>query len=1054
MKNKSNVSKLPEVRVVEASAGSGKTYALSKRYLQLILNKEASPELIRDILAITFTNAAAREMKENILDFLKRIALDSFSNLEKKQDIYSCLKITPQIARQKATDLMNYIIQNYNFFQIQTIDSFINILLAGCSYKLDISAQFKIKENYKDYLSYSLDECIQEANYSKKVKNVFDNFINQYLFLENKHSWFPKDNILGLIYSLFHYNTVYGRNFFKFGFEKQSLFAKKNEILNSIKVLKDKAPEGTNKRFLNSINKFLEKNQKIFDFEDLSDYFKREVFPINKGYEVPNEIKKTWGSVRKKIKETSKKEALSLFNCYIDIFNMVHQFFKKTTAGEDIIFLGELNREARMLFENSGITVPELYYRLAARFKHYLIDEFQDTSLLQWQNLKLMIEDALSSGGSLFYVGDKKQAIYRFRGGEVSLFDDIKEELFNFNIRTSSLNKNYRSQKAIVDFNNKLFSKSNLAEFIQKFQSSDNNDLGYFSKEDADEIIDSFAESEQIYKKDKQNGYVNVQQIECNNKEERNEIVKNRLFDRVKELRKRFSLKDIAVLLRSNKDVELISGWLIEQGIPVESDKTLNIKNNKFIKEIVSFLKFLNSPIDNISFVSFIYSDIFSKVSGLDRKEIEEFLIKQRDNYIHKSTFYIYREFRENYQKIWKDYIEDFFKNVGLIGFYELVIDIFQQMQIFKNFPEYQGFFMHFLEMIKTKEEDYQNLDDFLGYFENADETDQAFYVNSSATDAIKVKTIHKAKGLGFPVVILPFLELNKLQLSPGGRGKSSYIVKEFEDNLVLLRLDKKYAKFSSFIKDFYIDEYKKSFIDELNTIYVAFTRAKYEMHIFIPVGINHRKNLVKFLVPENIYECGKPRLYKELNNKEEHKNIEIPVVDYKNWISFLKNEFVDINTIKNREEILKGSILHFILSCIGNLKNKSKEEILKKATKKANTEFPDTKNFSGEKSMVNALLKDDVLKRFFYLDKNDSVFTEKELVDKKGHTKRIDRLIIKADENEVWVIDYKLKGALLKEYKDQIIEYIDLVKQIYPEFKIKGFIIFIQELQVEEING
>ena len=116
-------------------------------------------------------------------------------------------------------------------------------------------------------------------------------------------------------------------------------------------------------------------------------------------------------------------------------------------------FLPELNRRARLLFDEGMVSVEELYYRLATRFHHYLLDEFQDTSYLQWQNLELMIEEALSTGGTLFYVGDKKQAIYGFRGGEVKLFDQVKGRFAQFNVQTENLSTNYRSEKAVVEFN-------------------------------------------------------------------------------------------------------------------------------------------------------------------------------------------------------------------------------------------------------------------------------------------------------------------------------------------------------------------------------------------------------------------------------------------------------------------------------------------------------------------------------------------------------------------------------------------------------------------------
>ena len=184
---------VPEVRVVEASAGSGKTFALAKRYVQLLLNPDLHFEQvpIRNILAITFTNKAAFEMKARILDFLKRIALKSLSS-DEARDILGPIGVDEDTASHKAYAIMEELIHNYNFFQVQTIDSFINALLSGCAFKVGLSANFKIRRNYSEYLERSLDQMIDAAGQNKNVQKTFERFLHQYLYLENKTGWFPK----------------------------------------------------------------------------------------------------------------------------------------------------------------------------------------------------------------------------------------------------------------------------------------------------------------------------------------------------------------------------------------------------------------------------------------------------------------------------------------------------------------------------------------------------------------------------------------------------------------------------------------------------------------------------------------------------------------------------------------------------------------------------------------------------------------------------------------------------------------------------------------------
>ena len=427
---KDSLFHFPEVCIKEASAGSGKTYALAKRYIQLLINLSLELQEIplRSILAITFTNKAAIEMKKRILEFLKKIALDKFSSKEEKNDILSSFIGKEETVREKSHMVMDYLIRNYNFFQVQTIDSFINALLLGCAFKIQLSSNFRIKKDYEDYLSYSLDILIDKAHYSAEVLGIFQEFLEHYLYVEGRTSWFPKRDILSLIKSLFSYSNIFGGRFRKYGIESKEVVSKKREVLSSMKEIRDNLPQGTNKRFISSLESFLRNNEETFNIDSLPKYFSRERFPVNKGGDVPEKVEKLWKEIRSNLKEVCELEAFSLFNPYIDIFDLVLKEFQVLTRKEDILFLEELNRQARALFEEESMTVAELYYRLATRFKHYLIDEFQDTSTLQWKNLIPMVEEALSTDGSLFYVGDKKQAIYRFRGGEVSLFDKVKEK--------------------------------------------------------------------------------------------------------------------------------------------------------------------------------------------------------------------------------------------------------------------------------------------------------------------------------------------------------------------------------------------------------------------------------------------------------------------------------------------------------------------------------------------------------------------------------------------------------------------------------------------------
>ncbi|MEA3368950.1 MAG: UvrD-helicase domain-containing protein [Candidatus Ratteibacteria bacterium] len=1073
-----NQLKFPGVDVVEASAGSGKTYALARRYLQLLmapqLKSEESP--LKTILAVTFTNKAAFEMKERILEFLKKIALDAFKNKKEKANITFSLAIGEEEAKKLASIFVDEIISHYNFFQVETIDSFIKSLLSGCAFHLRLASDFRIKEGFYKYLEYSLDRLIERAGTDRNILEVFTRFLKSYLWVENRESWLVKKDMFGLIKSLYNGTNTYGGIFRETGIETASLRKRKKTVINLIKEIADNAPEHSDGRFINALNVFLKKNRDSFNVDSLSAYFEKRHFPVKKNKEAPEEIIRLWNNLRKNLGRLCELESESVFSPYIEIFNLVLSDFKKLSGRDEIIFLPELNTLAQSLVGDESVSVAELYYRLAVRFRHYLIDEFQDTSRLQWRNLSPMINEALASGGTLFYVGDKKQAIYRFRGGNVSLFDSVKDGFKSFEPKEAVLDKNYRSQKEIIEFNNQIFSAENLKRFIKDAEKEQKSSFD-LSDKDIGRVIRIFSDSRQSWKGENTYGYVRIETVQAARLDERDIIMRKRLMSLIAELKNRFSFGAMAILTRENKDVKLFTSWLIEEGIPVESEKTLNIREHPLVKEIVSFLKFLNSPIDELSFASFILGEIFQKVSGISGESIQDFLFKLRMAAEKGKGIYLYRKFRNRFPDAWESLIDEFFKSVGFVPLYELMISVFGKFKVMENFPQYQGFFMKFLELIKKREEDYAGLSSFLEFFEEIEEKE--LYVNvvypvrskspqataldslcQGTSNGVKISTIHKAKGLEFPVVIIPFLEL-EVNVGSGVSGsRKPYLVKQFEDNsLSLIQLKKSYRAHSDKLDNEYREEYLKSLIEGLDNLYVTLTRAKYELYLFIPSKTGNRKNMARLLIPFESYESGIRREYREpvvpkgmVSPMELKKTvIRLPVSRYSDWISILKDEFIGPSKLVNRDKIARGRVLHFILSRVGNLYKQDKNACLKEAREKAGLVFPYVKKLDEYISLIQNLLDEEKFKPFFYL-KEGTLFQEKEIIGSSGNTKRIDRLIITA--NEAWIIDYKSSKDEFEIQQEQIIGYMNIVKSLYPGLKVKCFLIYLDTLSIEEITS
>ncbi|MBU0503266.1 MAG: UvrD-helicase domain-containing protein, partial [Candidatus Omnitrophica bacterium] len=788
----------------------------------------------------------------------------------------------------------------------------------------------------------------------------------------------------------------------------------------------------------------LEENLESFDVDDLSVFFARPEFPIRKGEEVPDEVALIWEGITTNIRQLCEIESLYVFNSYIVIFNLALEDLKVISCKEDILFLESMNKEAGLLFSEKALSPPELYYRLATRLRHFLIDEFQDTSVLQWKNLYPMIEEALSTGGSLFYVGDKKQAIYRFRGGEVTLMDSVKKELGQFKVFENSLLKNFRSAKTIVEFNNHIFSADNLTRFLTQREESGKSSLK-LSPQDKNDIIAVFKGSGQSYQEEKSGGYVKVELIDVENKIDREERIKEKLCGLLKDLTLEFHYQDIAILARENEEVKLLSEWVLALGIPVESEKTLNIRENRYIKELVSLLKFLNSPIDNLSFASFILGDIFSTAGKIPAEKIQNFLFNLRDKKTEEKG-YLYREFRREFPGAWEELFDEFFKNSGFTPLYELMIKIIDKFNVLDSFPEYQGFFMHFLELIKKQEAEVPGIAGFLGYFERLPEED--LYVNISGVESVKILTIHKAKGLEFAVVIIPFLEINVQA--------DNDVVYPDNDLLKLIRLKRRYASFSPTLEMAYRKEYKLALLDELNNIYVAFTRAIEELYVFIPGRSRAQVNPAILLFPDVDLEKG---LRSEgiarvvPAPKALGQSIPIPVSEYRDWIDLMKEEFIDVGLLRSRDKALIGEALHYILSFIGDLTGEDKKKIVDSAIEKAGFKYPFISDSGYYKESVLRLLEDKKFRDFFE-SYGWQVYPEKELVDRFGNTKRIDRLLL--NKNKAVIIDYKSsrEEPAAADYQGQVKEYMKIIKDIYPELKVEGYLIYLDEPSLEEVNG
>ncbi len=1053
----------PQVLCVEASAGSGKTYALAQRYVQLCLRLAATQTVpIQSILAITFTNKATTAMKSRILDFLKRIALKQLKPYE-VEDILKPLGLDQHRASILGASLMNDVIRQYHYFQVQTIDSFVNILLVGCSFKIGLSARFKIKRNSGAYLQLSLDELLDQALSDAPTAKLFTDFVRQYLFLENRSGWFPKDDLLKVTSELFRQYNTYQKPLLVYPISESS-FSTRRKIHTLMQELRDLCPPEVSKKFLEHLDGLLRKEEGAFDVDDLKTYWSKPDFPMNKGGEITPQLLNLWRKITREIQALCLQESYGMFNPYILLFEKVIDGFGRLSRRDDVLFLEELNRKAALLFEDQLVTVEELYFRLAARFQHYLIDEFQDTSLSQWRNLALLVQEALSHGGSLFYVGDKKQAIYAFRGGESRLFDALQTQLIDFNVQTMRLEKNYRSCPEIIKFNNQVFGLDNLQDFLarrlQDSQDHKREDI-HFSESDFGIIANAFTLAHQLPGREMIGGVVRVTALEGRLKKDRALEVRQKLIVLIEDLRKRFALKDIAILTRGNQELEEITQWLLQEGIYASSERSSDIKSNPLIGELMSLLAFLHSPVDNNAFAQFCLGELLPKATGIAPSKLRDFLFDcARLKNIKEVHFY--QQFREAFPEAWTAFFEDFFLRVGVYPLYELASGMIQRFGCEKYFPQYQGFFMHWLELVKKQESESCDLSAFLDYYENVEGEDR--FVPMAQMDAVKVLTVHKAKGLEFPVVIIPYLEMD-IKAGSGGRdGSQAYILDIKEEGMNLIRLKESYRNFCPELQARYEAEYKKSFLVELNNTYVALTRAIEELYIFVPSRVGNAINPAVFLIPDNCHSIGTPAA-----RPLAHESSDIPE-KIKPFVSDpwsgLREDFLNQPPISARLA-RQGEFYHAVLMHIGVINEANIDKELKKAWDQSSRLFSPPsgvvsrsavdrlsnlqKNKHGQGggipnneilAAIRSFINRKEVRPFFYLPNEAQIYCEKEFVNSYGDTKRIDRLIVM--EDEVLIIDYKLSPSAQGEHQKQMEGYVELIKQFYPKHKVTGHVLYL----------
>ena len=1031
-------------KVNRSSAGSGKTYTLCLNFIALSLlgSYRYSSDYYRNILAITFTNKAASEMKERVLEYLQIL-----SNGENKDMVFDWIQSNIKMDRQDiivhAKNVQTNILHNYGDLKISTIDKFNYNIIRTFSSDLGLSHDFDLELDNDKIIKPVIANLIDKISISDDnlSKSLIEFTLNK---IEDGKSFDIQSDLEEFASNLFNEDAIpfLDSNFISSDTciqLRDDLLKRKTEVSKEIKDL-SKTTDSYFKHHGFTKQHFLRGsffNHFIKNLEDSKTWEPTESLIRN----IRNDLwySKSQPDEDKELVDNHKFQFIIFFNDLMDLlseYNTINALSKNiysiSVLNQILLelnkFKTENNIEQISVFNKKihEIIIEQpsnfIYERLGARFHHFLIDEFQDTSLLQWQNLLPLITDVLDHG-SCFIVGDGKQSIYRWRGSKVQqflhlplIFDgdglpekiDWQRKLEHHYVLDENPNQNYRSHRNIIEFNNTFFSKlleilplrlqSIYKECTQNADFAD--DGGYVHVELCDDAGDGFKKN--IIKKI----YLEIEHL-------------------IKE--RNFNYSDIAILCNSRKSVSFISEGLSELDIPLISNQGLCIDSSKKVQELILFCRCLLDENDLIS-KSFLINNLYDRFpieKSLNQLNLEisnginlEELLKKFNINIHKSKLI-------------------------RLPLYQLISELHQVLSIEED--TYTSFF---LDLILSYASKYRgSLSSFLQWWETNKESESI--IVPEGTNAVQIMTIHKSKGLAFNVVMVPFNW-------EGTRGFSEIWVDAQKHTLS--RLKHSLIRTSSSLKnsDFseqYLEEKELNLLDNLNKLYVSMTRSVQRLYIYSKVYPNkisesflNSGRLNSFLYHFGLKDKFIKGNYNEDNQIKKNKSKKIfqlnnqHKVRWQNIVS-LKRSSVrewDMDDISSKKDW--GTLLHYTLS---KLEGRFQIEDL------CNQIY--LEGLCSEKDKCRLILKlQDLLSHpkledFFH--ERWSVKTEQEILLPNGESYIPDRILF--SEKKTIIIDYKT-GVPEDSHKKQILNYANILKDMgYCD--IEKFLVYTESKDILE---
>jgi ATP-dependent helicase/nuclease subunit A len=1067
-------------KIYKSSAGSGKTFTLVKEYLKILME---TPEDYRHILAITFTNKATQEMKSRIVDSLVELSGKTNPVLEKiLQDELPAAEIEKQ--SKKALEL---ILHDYSSFSVCTIDSFFQKVMRSLAREIHLPLRFELEMQKDEVIEQITEKLLSDVGKDPELTEWLSDLILQKL--DEEKSWHVESDIHFMADQLFKEKSI----------GDQSLTREKIRIVfKQLLAIKKNFETGMKKFGDEAINRIEQNGFNVADFTQkdrgVAGYFYK--VRVNNGYEKykPNSyVLKAGETIDNWFpKNTPRKTELTglienfLLNHLRSTLKFVQDEFPKYTGAIEVLkkifVLGIVNDLQKKLSEyreekNSVLIsdtpkilqsfistddAPFIFEKTGNRYKHFLIDEFQDTSDLQWQNIFPLIENSLGNGHFCMVVGDAKQSIYRWRGGNMNLLaGEIKSELKQFDsiIEEENLTVNYRSKRNIIEFNNTFF-RSIPAIINTSLEIKENTLL---------HLVYSDELKQKVSDKNTSGGYVHVQFFEDDkgsglaDEEALNwkEKVLKKMLDTIHELLKQdYSMSDIAILVRNNYEGNEAAEFLFENGITkILSPDSLLLSRSSVIQFLLNIFRFLSDNYNQVSRseILYYYSVYLSRNSYDFHSLFSDRPAVKKKSAITANTLFDLKSLDDTlFNKILPQDFTEHLLYLGKLPVYELSEHLIRIFGLNKNPDAYIQRFQDLVLEYSTKNN--SSLTGFLRWWDESETVRNCSVTIPENEDAIRVMTIHKSKGLQFPVVIMPFAEW---KLLPDNRDLLWVATEEdpFKElGLVPLSPSKKLLDTS--FRESYCEEIANAVIDNINLLYVAFTRAEEQLYIMSLADNQNelnstgklisrviRSNEWKHSSKEGYFSLGEKSSRQKKEKKKKDSSISLSSYPSNRWqgrisITTHANDLAALIESPSTSKINYGILVHKILSEIN-----SEKEIEKTINKYYYEGLFSPEEKEKLKEEIHLLLEIPLMRNFFSDDYN--VRAEREIVLPGGEILRPDRVLIKG--TQAIVIDFKT-GKELPSHSEQINRYAEILLAMdYTD--IEKYLVYVNEKAVKKIE-